>query len=84
VNASSAQSCADQLEAKVNIHIDIEAKANSVGESVSNAADSVSKEVDKSCSIAGAGVGTGSVLSGLAPFAAIVLLGPRRRRSKRH
>lgn len=83
VNAGSAQSCADELDAKINIHIDIEATAKTVGDSVTGAADDVGDEVDKACSIAGVGMGAGGGLSALAPMVALALLGLRRRRSSR-
>jgi predicted outer membrane repeat protein len=83
VNASNAQSCADELESKIEIHVDIEAAAKDVGDTVSDAAGSVCKSVDNGCSVAGACLGAGSALGALSPLAALALLRLRRRRASR-
>lgn len=67
VNASNAQTCADELLAKVKIDIDIEAGAKAVGDTAVNAAECVGDNVEKACSVANPGAGKG------APFALIPL-----------
>ena len=67
VNATNAQTCADELLAKVKIDIDIEGTAKTVGTTAANAAECVGDNVEKACSVANPGAGTS------APFALIPL-----------
>ena len=83
VNATNAQSCADELREKVEIDIDIEAAVEDVGETVDEATDSACETVNESCSVRAAGAGTGSAWSLLCPLGAFALWRLQRRRSRR-
>lgn len=67
INASNAQSCADELLGKLKIDIDVKASVQTVGDSASNAVDKAGKKIDKACSVANPGA------AGSAPFALIPL-----------
>jgi hypothetical protein len=83
VNADNTQSCADELSAKLKIDIDIEATANSVGDTAEHAANSVSKKVDKACSVANVGgTSSESALTWVAGALGLALLRVRLRRSR--
>jgi hypothetical protein len=83
VNADNAQSCADELSAKLKIDIDIEAAANDVGDTAEDAANSVSKKVDKACSVANVGGSSSESALGLVVAAFGLGLWRARRRRQR-
>lgn len=79
VNASNAQSCADELLGKLKIDIDIKASLETASDTTEHAVDKVSKKVDNACSVANPGA------PGAAPLALIplaMLLGWRIRRRR--
>jgi len=82
VNASNAQSCADEIKAKIDIDIDVKGAVEDVGDTVSGAADKACDSVDK-CSVREAGAGTGSAWSVLCPLGAFALWRLRRQRPRR-
>jgi MYXO-CTERM domain-containing protein len=84
VNADNTQSCADELSAKLKINIDIDATLSSVGDSAENAASSVSKKVDKACSVAAVGGDSSQPALGMiASLFGLALWRVRRRRARR-
>jgi MYXO-CTERM domain-containing protein len=79
VNASNAQSCADELLGKLKIDVDIKASVETAGDKTENAVDKVSKKVDKACSVANPGAGGAAPLA-LIPFGLVFAWRMRRRR----
>jgi hypothetical protein len=83
VNADNADSCADELLAKLEIDIDIDATVKTVGTSTKRAADDAGDAIDKACSVSGVGMQTRSTALGLlAPLAALALWRIKRRRGR--
>jgi MYXO-CTERM domain-containing protein len=81
VNAANADSCADELLTKLEIDIDIEATAETVGTTTKRAAKDAGDAIEDACSISGVGMPGGSKALGLfAPLAALALWRVRRRR----
>jgi len=83
VNAANANSCADELRAKLEIDIDIDATVKTVGTTTKRAAKDTGDAIDKACSVSGVGTQTGrNALGFLAPLAAVALWRIRRRRPR--
>jgi MYXO-CTERM domain-containing protein len=79
VNAGNAESCADELRAKLSIEIDIEATVDDVGDTIEEAASSAKAEADSACSVSSVGARSGSALAMLTPIAFFGLARWRRR-----
>jgi hypothetical protein len=84
VNASNAQSCADELRAKLSIDIDVKASVSAAGNAASKTADKVSNKIDKACAVADVGArGTHEPLAALCSLTALGLWLAKRRRDRR-
>jgi hypothetical protein len=81
VNASNAESCADELYSKLSIEIDLEGAAEDVGDAVEEAAGSVKAQADGACSVSRVGQADNNALL-FAPFALLALARVRRKRSR--
>jgi hypothetical protein len=80
VNATNANSCADELRAKVKIDIDIKGSISATGAAVSD----VGKKIDKACTVANVGAGRGDGWLGvLCSIAGLALCRVYRRRTRR-
>lgn len=89
VNAADVNDCADEVEAKVKIDVDLEGLAKDTGEAVDKAARDVSKTVDKnvdvdtSCSVSNVGASDSSAAWLALPLTGIAVWRVRRRRANK-
>jgi hypothetical protein len=84
VNASDVNSCADELRAKLNINIDIQASVTAVGDQTKKTANTVDRKISKACSVADVGSSGGQhPLAALGSLSALGLWLATRRRARR-
>jgi hypothetical protein len=84
VNADNAQSCADELRAKLSIDIDVKASVNAAGDAASKTANTVSKKIDKACAVSDVGSsGSHQPLAALSSLTVLGLWFAKRRRDRR-
>jgi len=84
VNASDAQSCADELRAKLSIDIDVKASVSAAGNAATKTVDKVGNKIDKACTVANVGSsGSHHPLAALGSLTALGLWLAKRRRARR-
>ncbi|HKP63207.1 MAG TPA: hypothetical protein VJV78_41000 [Polyangiales bacterium] len=84
VNAANADTCADELLAKLEIDIDIDASVKAVGKTTKRAANDAGDAIDNACSVSGVGMNKHAAGLGiLLPLAGLAFWRIKRRRPRR-